>query len=82
MQIIENNINPQDSDYWNAIGDLGEVGQGNRKAIAILIQLCQNSENEFIVMQAVQSLQKIDTKNKLVVETFIKLIQLTFRRKI
>ncbi|VEP17238.1 hypothetical protein H1P_5700001 [Hyella patelloides LEGE 07179] len=44
--------------------------------------MCQNSENEFIVMQAVQSLQKIDTKNKLVVETFIKLIQLTFRRKI
>ena len=69
IKIIENNTDPRDSKYWQAILDLGENGKGNSRAIALLSQLCHNNNDEFIVMRAAESLYEIDPENPLIVIT-------------
>ena len=73
IKIIESNTDPRDSKYWQAILDIGEKGKGNSRAIALLSQLCQSSNDEFIVMRAAKSLYEIDPRNPLIAATFIKI---------
>lgn len=80
IEIIENN-NPRDSDYWQAIEDLGKVGKGD-ETIAALTKLCQDSSDEFIKLRAVENLYQIAPQNKLILKTLLKLVKEASRQDI